>query len=189
VTVKYVSTRRVPIEKLTPFPGNARRGNVEELRASIRRHGQYRALVVRDMGDGELVILAGNHTSEALTLEGHTAARCEIVTCDDDEALRINLADNRLSDLGEYDDVSLVDQLSQLAGDLEGIGYTADDLHRLMTGTKPSTAEPPDEFPKVDEGIAVDYGCPRCGYEWSGNPKPTAPRKEGSGAGAGPLAG
>lgn len=37
--LKYVSVRQVPLEELQRFPGNARRNNLEELRASIRRFG------------------------------------------------------------------------------------------------------------------------------------------------------
>jgi hypothetical protein len=41
--------------------------------------------------------------------------------------------------------------------------FSAEDLAAMRT----------DElFPKVDEDIATDYGCPCCGYAWSGNPKP-----------------
>lgn len=103
--VTYRETRDVPTSALTRYPGNARRGNVEEIRASIRRHGQYRSLVVRDTGE-EYVILAGNHTFDAVQAEGHTSVRIELITCDDDEAARINLADNRLAELGDYDDRS-----------------------------------------------------------------------------------
>src|ERR1039458_6165068 len=104
----WTSTRDVQISDLTRFPNNARRGNVEEIRKSLRRHGQYRAIVVRDTGT-ELVILAGNHTRDALEAEGHTAARCEVIECSDDEARRINIADNRTGELpgpdgNRYDD-------------------------------------------------------------------------------------
>lgn len=127
----YVETRDVPLGKLTRFPGNARRGDVERIRESIRRHGQYRALVVRATGD-ELVILAGNHTRDALASEGHEHARCEVVTCDDDEARRINLADNRLAEIGTYDEDALAELLSYLDGDYDGTGYTAEDVDALV---------------------------------------------------------
>ena len=32
----------------------------------------------------------------------------------------------------------------------------------------------PDEFPKFDERIEVDFCCPRCAYKWSGKAKPSA---------------
>lgn len=129
----YVETRDVPISDLTPFEGNAKRGNVEEIRASIRRNGQYRSLVVRRCDDGTLMILAGNHTMQALQAEGYETARCEIVTCDDQDARRINLADNKLAELGGYDNDALAELLSYMDGDYEGTGYTDDDVMALIT--------------------------------------------------------
>lgn len=128
--VTWVDTREIPLTELGQFPGNARRGDVGGIRASLRRNGQYRSLVVRDTGS-RLVILAGNHTSEALAAEGHTAARCEVVTCTDDEATRINLADNRLADLGDYDNPQLLSLLATLEEDLDATGYTLDELDDL----------------------------------------------------------
>lgn len=141
----YVETRPIPIDSLTRFPGNARRGDVERIRESIRRHGQYRAMVVRDAGDS-LVILAGNHTRDALVAEGHTEARCEIITCDDDEARRINLADNRLAEIGSYDEDALAELLSYLDGDYDGTGYTAEDVDALvhMPEELPALTDPDD---------------------------------------------
>src|SRR5580704_17615420 len=103
MAVLIQGVRDIPIADLTPYPGNPRRGNVEQIRASIRRLGQYRTIVVRDTGDA-LVILAGNHTTRALEAEGRATARCEVVECDDDEGRRVNNADNRLAELGGYDD-------------------------------------------------------------------------------------
>jgi hypothetical protein len=129
----YVETREVPLDELTHFEGNAKRGDVEAIRASIRRNGQYRSLVVRRIDNGPLVVLAGNHTMRALGAEGYETARCEIVLCDDDEARRINLADNKLAELGGYDNDALAELLSYMDGDYEGTGYTDDDVMKLIT--------------------------------------------------------
>ena len=67
--VEQLGTQDLPIASLTYFPGNARRGNLAEIRKSVRRLGQYRSVVVRDTGD-QLVILAGNHTVRAMADEG-----------------------------------------------------------------------------------------------------------------------
>src|SRR3546814_12921166 len=72
---QYVTTRDVPLDELTPFPGNAKRGDVDQIRASLRRNGQYRSLVVREIPNGPLIVLAGNHTMQALTAEGRSEAR------------------------------------------------------------------------------------------------------------------
>lgn len=149
MTVDYQGTRDVPLGDLTRYPGNARRGDVDQLQQSIRRHGQYRAIVVRDTG-GNLVILAGNHTFDALRAEGHKTARCELLTCTDDEARRINLADNRLAELGGYDDDALVELLSYLDDDYEGTGWTADDVDALLNPhveELPPALNDPDDAP------------------------------------------
>jgi hypothetical protein len=30
--------------------------------------------------------------------------------------------------------------------------------------------EPPEDFPEYDEDLETEYCCPKCGYEWSGQP-------------------
>lgn len=141
---QWVSTRDLPLADLERFPGNARRGNVAEIRKSLRRHGQYRSLVVRSQG-GTLTILAGNHTADALEAEGRETARCELIECDDDEARRINLADNKIGELpdpqtGErYDDEAIAELLASLDGDYDGTGWTAEDLAALLQDEDPDS--------------------------------------------------
>jgi hypothetical protein len=157
VTVKPAGLRDLPLAELARFPGNARRGNVPEIRKSVARLGQYRAIVVRSH-DGHLTILAGNHTADALAAEGHETARCEVIECDDDEARRINLADNRTGELpspetGErYDGEALAVLLSQLDGDYDGSGWDAEDLAALLAPGDPGPAPgntDPDEVPPL----------------------------------------
>jgi len=149
MTVTSLGTEDVPLSELEHYPGNPRRGNVKEIRASLRRLGQYRSLVVRVDG-GRRVILAGNHTSRAMALEGWTAARAELIECTDDEAGRINAADNRIGELpdpetGErYDRDALAEQLASFGGDLEGTGWTDADLAAL--------------YPDEDEDSGGDAG-------------------------------
>jgi hypothetical protein len=131
----YLETRDVPIADLTPYPGNAKRGDVEAIRRSLTRNGQYRSLIVRQTSDGALIVLAGNHTMQALAANGEQTARCEVISCDDAEAKRINLADNRLSELGTWDDGALTALLKDVQDDLEGTGYGADDLDELLQAT------------------------------------------------------
>ena len=148
MTAVYVETRDVPISDLTRFPGNAKKGSVGDIRDSIRRTGQYRSLVVRRCDDGTLLVLARNHTMQALDGEGYETARCEIVTCDDQDARRINLADNRLAELGGYDNDALAELLSYMDGDYEGTGYTDEDVMRLIT--------PPDLDGLMDDDAAPE---------------------------------
>ena len=127
----YARITDMPIADLRPFPGNSNRGNVPAILESLCRTGQYRAIVVREHATGH-TILAGNHTVQAIAAHGpgdcgltvkvdgvehlcglcsnttwEPSARCEVITCDEDTALRINLADNRIPELGSQDDHAL----------------------------------------------------------------------------------
>ncbi|MFC7989474.1 hypothetical protein ACFUV2_09235 [Streptomyces pilosus] len=51
---------------MTPYPGNARRGDVRLILESLRTSGQYRSRLARQTPNGHLVVLAGNHTLAAL---------------------------------------------------------------------------------------------------------------------------
>lgn len=122
----------IPLPELTPFPGNARRGNPEVIAESISVNGQYRPLIVRQHG-GTLTVLAGNHTLKGLEILDALEARCEVIDCDDSTALRINLVDNKSSDDGTYDEEARVALLSLLDGDYLGTGYLGHELDDEVT--------------------------------------------------------
>lgn len=180
-SVTYLRTDTIPVDQLTPYPGNAKRGDVGAILASLRKNGQYRGLVVRQQPDGTLVVLAGNHTRQALAEHGPgdcgtkacgvcennpawvPAARCDVVECDDKTALRVNLADNRTSDLGTYDYAGLAELLGSL-GDVDGTGYSDQDVQDIT-----ALVSLPDEEPKIeggarsgadDGGADLDTGSP-----------------------------
>jgi ParB-like chromosome segregation protein Spo0J len=173
----YVRTQDVPLEQLTLYPGNARRGDVRLILDSLRTSGQYRSLIAQQLPDRHLVVLAGNHTLAALRAHGRgpctasiptfanpgadcalcngtrwdPVARVEIVECDEETARRINLVDNRAAEKGDWDLDSLVELLSYLP-DLDGTGYTDADVERLLA-PPPSLEELADTYaPREDYG-------------------------------------
>lgn len=177
----FLRTERVPLDELTPFPGNAKRGDVDTILASLRRNGQYRSLVVREVENGPRIVLAGNHTMQALQKHGpgkcdyadaereqercvicrdgdgfDGAARCELVQCDDATARRINLVDNRASELGTYDDEALAALLEELP-DLEGTGYSQEDLDEILNRATqlPDEGDAPIDDSDVMWGVIV----------------------------------
>lgn len=170
--IKYLKTKVIPLDELTPFPGNARRGRVDVIKQSLEKNGQYKSLVVRQIENGPLVILTGNHTHIALGEAGAKGARCEVIECDDATARRINIVDNRSNDLATDDADALAELLEQLDGDYEGTGFTDQEIARMLEPAAvaaPPTA--PEEFTEYDEGIKTTHECPKCGYEWSGGQK------------------
>jgi len=126
----------VAVDELRPHPRNPRRGVVSEIASSLRRFGQQRPLLA--LPDGTLV--AGHHVWQAAKAEGwsHVAVVRSELTEREVEAYL--LADNRLADLGLYDDSMLAELLQPLAAEeaLEGIGYTPDDLAQLLALLEPA---------------------------------------------------
>lgn len=137
----FLGYETLRLDELIPFPGNARRGDVEKIRSSIRAHDQYRSLVVRRTGAGD-VILAGNHTAQALIAEGRDTARCEVLECSETDAVKINLMDNKANDDAGYEDDALAALLSELDGDYFGTGYAEDEANELLSALTESEDVP-----------------------------------------------
>ena len=125
-----------PINNLKPHPNNVRQGDIGAISQSLEQHGQYRPIVVqRSTG----FILAGNHTYKAAISLKWKQIAATYVDCDDEQALRILLIDNRANDLASYDDSALVEMLKGLMDTelkLEGTGFDPDDLDQLLKDLK-----------------------------------------------------
>lgn len=131
-------TEQVPVDQLIPHPKNPKVGDIDQIAASLTIHGQYRPIVVQTSTKH---VLAGNHTLAAAKSLGWTDIAVAWVDVDDDQALRILLVDNRTSDLGRYDNDTLAELLGELE-ELEGTGFTFDDLEDLLPAAEPDP-EPP----------------------------------------------
>jgi ParB-like chromosome segregation protein Spo0J len=163
---RYLRTEVVPLDQLTPYPGNARRGRVDVIKDSITANGQYRSLIVREVEHGPLVVLAGNHTMTAISeLEG-TQARCEIIDCDDATARRINLVDNRSNDLAEDDEEALGDLLRGI-DDYTGTGFTEEEANAYIGDLDAVPVEEISPETKAPSKITAEYECPECGHRFN----------------------
>jgi ParB-like chromosome segregation protein Spo0J len=96
----------VPIDSVRPYPGNARRHDLDRLKESLRVNGQYRPIVVNERTQE---VLAGNGTWAAARELGWEKIAATFVDADEEQARRIVLVDNRASDLADYDDQMLAD--------------------------------------------------------------------------------
>lgn len=153
--MEYLRTEELPVTRLRHFPGNARQHATGALLESVRL-GQYRALVVRELDDGEYVVVCGNGTLDALIANGNATALAEIRRFSDAEALRVNLADNRIHDLGSDDPVLLAALLAEVdAFDYPAIGFTDKQVAKLL-----GEEEMPDagDAPTEDEGLIQTWG-------------------------------
>jgi len=122
--VKAIKTE---INSLLEFVGNPRKGNVKALVESLQTNGQYRPIIVQK---STRQILAGNHLWKAAKEIGWTEIDIIEVDVDDKQAKRIVATDNRLSDMGTYDEQALLDLLKDI--DLHGTGYITQDIDDLL---------------------------------------------------------
>lgn len=162
------------IKSLKPDHKNARRRtdrSSQLIQESLQRYGAARSIVI----DEENRILAGNGTVDGAKAAGIENVR--IIETDGDEIIAIKrtnlseeqkiglaLADNRTSDLSEWDQ-EMLHTLSQ-EHDIND-WFTSEDLNSI-TGDPVSELEPPQDFDEVDDDITTEHRCPSCGYEWSG---------------------
>jgi len=116
-----------PMDELILLPDNPRRGNVAEIAKSLARFGQRKPIAV----NGEGIIIAGNHTYLGAQKLGWAKIACvDQSDLADDEQRAYALADNRLGDLGSYDQEALRAALLDQP-DLSGLGFVEDDIVKL----------------------------------------------------------
>jgi ParB-like chromosome segregation protein Spo0J len=163
----------VPCDRLALDPANARRhpeANLEALKGSLAAYGQRKPLVARkDTG----VVIAGNGTLEAARALGWT--HIAVVFTDDDPvtAAGFAIADNRTAELAEWDAAALDKLLPEIQADDERLQKMLADLAEQegITAAEATEPVPPEEFTEFGEDLPTDYRCPKCGYQWSGQPQ------------------
>jgi DNA modification methylase len=127
-----IKTLAKPIGDFRTHERNVRQGDIGAICTSLEAHGQYRPIVVHKETNQ---ILAGNHTFLSAQALGWDKIAVTFVDCDEEQAMRILLADNRSNDLATYDDSALMLMLQELATtDIGLIGtlYDGDDLDALI---------------------------------------------------------
>jgi len=152
-------TLAVPIDQVRPHPRNVHTGDTLVIADSLERYGQYKPIIVQKSTG---LICAGNHTWKAaknhLKWDDIAALMLDL---DDETALRVLLMDNRSAALGTDDQQALADMLQEL-GELEGTGYTPEDLTKLLEdlASGDTMPEPGDaEVDHLDQAWGVIVSC------------------------------
>ena len=151
-----IETQTINIDLVQPHPRNVRQGDVGAISESLQAHGQYKPITYQK-STGR--ILAGNHTWKAAKALGWKEINASGIECDDEEALRILLIDNRTNDLATYDFDGLIDILKDLEGteaSLQGTGFDGDALDELISDAK-KDKELQDEFDKYTQSIKAPH--------------------------------
>jgi len=135
----------VGVDAIERHPKNARRGDISRIVESIKANGFFTPLVVQKSTN---YILVGNHRFEAAKETGMSTVPVVFVECDDRQARRIMLADNKTSDRGAYDKDALAVLLQETLGDggLLGTAFDATEVDKLLQETAAGPAPTVDQF-------------------------------------------
>lgn len=128
----------VPIEDVTPYAGNARRGDLPKIKTSLLKHGQYKPLLVQKSSGN---IVAGNNTYTAMRELGYTHVAVKVLDVDDVKAREMLLIDNASSDDAIYDDSALAALLADVE-DWDATGWTPDDLDDVLSALSEQAGDP-----------------------------------------------
>jgi ParB-like chromosome segregation protein Spo0J len=125
----------LPLDALHVDPANVRRHpepNINAIKASLARFGQQKPIVI----DANNVVRAGNGTLLAARALGWETLECVRTPLKGVEAVGYSLADNRTSDLSEFDDAGLAEVLRGLQSepdfDLAAVGFADDEVDALL---------------------------------------------------------
>ncbi len=160
--VEHLLPLAEPISAVHPYPGNPRVGDVEVIKRSLTKHGQFKPIVANRPSKD---ILAGNHVWQAICELGWDAVAVVWVDVDEDQAREMVLVDNRAAELGTFNDDALAELLAEVAPEsLIDVGYTLDELDDLMA--------------LVDDGDFTPYSPPvEAGVEKAAKPSESRPEK------------
>lgn len=142
----------VPLSSISPDPANTRkhsRRNLDAIKASLRRFGQQKPIVV----DAKGVVLAGNGTLAAATELGWSEIQIVRTALAGVDATAFGIADNRTAELAEWDE-NLADVLASLKAEdfpLAEIGFDEADLAELAGEPEPSDADAEPQIDKAEE--------------------------------------
>jgi len=171
------SHETVPVDSLVPDPANVRlhgSANLTAIRASLRRFGQQKPIVVTHDG----IVVAGNGTLEAAKSEGWTEINVVRTTLEGAERTAFAIADNRTAELAGWDWGSVRLQLGALESDgvdIDNLGWTRREIERMggaLVLGEPASADPepqPGTASQIDlSAITFTHSCPRCGFGFDG---------------------
>lgn len=155
----------VPLNLLKPHPRNVNQGDLGAIQQSIETNGFF-GTIVANKRTGH--ILAGNHRFAVAKKLAYDTVPVAWVDVNDEEELRILIADNRTTRLGidnEADLTALLAELAQTPTGLLGTGFDGDDLDRMIADLAAPEFDPTDDTGRLDQLELAK--CPECGHEFT----------------------
>jgi DNA modification methylase len=141
---------KIAIDKLLLDPANARKHgqkNLDSIKGSLAKFGQQKPIVV----NADNVIVAGNGTMQAAKELGWKEINIVRTDLKGSDITAFGIADNRTSELAEWDDKVLSELLEGLKAedfDLSAIGFDIDDMNEMIGDKNNAGLTDPDEVPE-----------------------------------------
>lgn len=131
----------VPIDTIKPHPQNDNLGDTNAIAESIEANHFYGAVMVQA---STRTIIAGEHRWRAAQHQGSSVIPVVWADVDDETALSILTADNRVADLGSTNQkklLKLLKKLSTTKTKLGGTGYRQSEYTAILAESKKKTQE------------------------------------------------
>ena len=146
---------------LTPWADNPRVNDhaVGQVAKSIERFGFAAPIVARRDGDG-LEVVAGHTRLKAAHKLGLDRVPVRVLDLDPADARLLALADNRLGELADWSDDlgDLMQRLDDEGLDLEGLGWSDEELAALLAPEAVEADGTEDDVPEVQEEVHSQLG-------------------------------
>lgn len=157
---------RVPIDSVSIDAANVRRHpekNLAAIKASLVKFGQQTPIIIDERG----VVIVGNGRLSAAKQLGWTSIDVLRTSLNGAEAIAYAIADNRTSELAEWDEDALAQQLAALQSEdinlLTASGFDVSDVTSMqMPDFQPGTLN---EQGRLD--VKKPIQCPDCGHEFT----------------------
>jgi hypothetical protein len=167
--------RRVKASDLLPNPKNWRthpEAQQNALRGLLAEIGYADALLARETPQGQLMLIDGHLRAETTP---DATVPVLVLDVDEAEADKILATLDPLAAMAEAEAAKLEALLPELRTASEAVQEMVDNLakqHGLsLPAEAPPEAQPPEGFAVFGEDLPTDYRCPKCGYQWSGQPQ------------------
>lgn len=173
--IKRIAIRAIKPAKYNPRvdlqPGDP---EYEKIKRSIKEFGFVEPLVWNEHNG---VLIGGHQRLKVLVELGHDDVDVSVVNIKDPlREKALNVALNKIS--GDWDEEKLdvlFRELSDKGFDVLLTGFSDEEIKKLTEGIAP-----PDAFDQYDKNIETHYQCPKCKYEWSGQPRPKESEPDGT---------
>ena len=157
----------IPLARLKPYEKNARKHSLEQIQQiaeSIKKFGFNNPI----LADDNMGVIAGHGRLEAAKLlKLKIVPVIALAHLTELEKRAYIIADNKLAENSQWDELALADELMELQlqnFDLGVLGFSEGELKDILADS--TQEEEKIKEKEVDETVETEHKCPSCGYVW-----------------------